>query len=383
LIHQLDNQTEKQKSQIHQIHQQYDYIIFNGYIPNIFNDIFMINHSIKKIFVTHSDVSWSNYFIEKYYDNFHKIITVNNYTIDKINKFVVNQNQNQNQKMIKIINYVELINQNQNQNHNQNQNKKFGMISRFSEDKNVIMLLFALKSFFNIYNDYTFYLVGFENKDIQNYLAYMIEYLDLKEHVKLEGYQENVEYYYNLFDFIILPSVSEGASYNLMESMSYKKFIIASNVGGNQELLNNDCVYIDYSSIREFESNHLYIDNYNKQLNLIGYYTINNIEKFNNDYHVTKNISNHFPFIQNIPSILIQYKGLNKNIESELNKLKNTWKINCNNIFNSMQQVINMNKEKKEKLIQNNYDKIMNQYNKINYYKNINTILDINIDKYR
>jgi hypothetical protein len=375
LIHQLNNQNKKQETQ-----QQYDYIIFNGYIPNIFNDNFMTNHLIKKIFVTHSDVSWSNYFIKKYYNNFHKIITVNNYTINKINKFVVNENQeNQNQKMIKIINYVE---QNQNQQNQQNQqnkikNKKFGMISRFSEDKNVIMLLYALKSFFNIYTDYQFYLVGFENNNIQNYLTYMIEYLDLKKHVILEGYKENVEYYYHLFDFIILPSVSEGASYNLMESMNYKKLIIASNVGGNYELLGNDCIYIEYSSIREFESNHLYIENYNKQLNLIGYYTINNIEEFNNDYHVIKNINNQFPFIQNIPSLLIQYKGLNKNKESELNKLKNTWQINCNNIFNSLIQVINMNIDEKEKLIENNYNKIIHQYNKNNYYKNINTILDL------
>ena len=107
-----------------------------------------------------------------------------------------------------------------------------------------------------------------------------------------------------------------------MESMMYKKLIVVSNVGGNYELLENDCIYINYENIKEFEENTIYIKNYNQQLNLLGYYTIDNKEEFNNNYNVIKNINNLYLNIQNIPSILIQYKGLDRNIEHELNRLK-------------------------------------------------------------
>ena len=254
------------------------------------------------------------------------------------------------------------------------------MISRFSEDKNVIMLLYALKEFFMINDDYKFYLVGFENEDIQKYLKYMIEYLKLNNYVILEGYKENIEYYYELFDFVILPSVSEGASYNIIESMIYKKLIIVSDVGGNKELLQNDCIYIDYNHIKEFEKNHLYIKNYNKQLNILGYYTINNRNEFNNTFHIINNINKNYSYIQNIPSILIQYKGLDRNIESYLNKLKSVWDENVNKILNSIFKAIHINNEEKEKIIKNNQKKIINNLNKNNYYKNINTILDLDLD---
>ena len=59
----------------------------------------------------------------------------------------------------------------------------------------------------------------------------MINYLDLNNNIKIEGYQEDIKKYYELFDFIILPSVSEGTSYNLIESMIYKKLIIIVMLG--------------------------------------------------------------------------------------------------------------------------------------------------------
>ena len=57
-----------------------------------------LNKTKTIIFVTHSDVGYSNYFIMNYNSYFDKIITVNNYTIDKLLNDYVELN---NVKMLK------------------------------------------------------------------------------------------------------------------------------------------------------------------------------------------------------------------------------------------------------------------------------------------
>ena len=68
------------------------FIIFlNGVFP--FNNNILDNNFTKIIFITHSDVAYSNYFIEQYYKFFYKIITVNNYTIEKLSTLLhINKN---------------------------------------------------------------------------------------------------------------------------------------------------------------------------------------------------------------------------------------------------------------------------------------------------
>ena len=78
-----------------------DYIIFNGYIPNKLINILNEFNIIKKIFITHSDVAWSNYYVKKYYEYFYKIITVNNYTKEKKKYFLKLKNNNKIKKMKK------------------------------------------------------------------------------------------------------------------------------------------------------------------------------------------------------------------------------------------------------------------------------------------
>ena len=212
---------------------------------------------------------------------------------------------------------------------------------------------------------------------MQRYIKYIINYLDLNKYIKIEGLRDEIENYDKLFDFIILPSVSEGTSYNLIESMIYQKLIIASNVGGNNELLENNCIIIDYDNIKEYEKNNLYIENYNDHLNLLGYYTIKNLSKLKDNYSI--NVDYSFEKIDNIPSIFIEYDGNDNILEEDLFNLKTSWDKNCYKIFNSLLHAVNINNETKQKYITNNKNKINNEYNKLKYYEDILNILDISI----
>ena len=290
----------------------YDYIVFNSDIPNNLN-IKELNGKI--FFITHSDVAYANYFIEKYHHYFYKIITVNEYTKNKLsNMLQINEN-----KFFKIINYSEINNINK----NNNKNYKFGVISRFSEDKNIPMLILSLVDVFKKHTNYKCYLVGTHTPKYDDYLKHLCKLYNISKNIIFEGYQEDVLKYYEIFDFIILPSVSEGCSYNIIEAMNIGLPIITSNVGGNHELIKNNVngIIYDYTNIRDYEKTKIYITNYNEHLNKIGYIMPDFNEKselFNiNKNTITKSILEMINFT-----------------DEHLNIIKNNNKEFINNYFN-------------------------------------------------
>lgn len=50
---------------------------------------------------------------------------------------------------------------------------------------------------------------------------------------------EELEHLYNMADIFVLPSLSEGLPYTLIEAMSYKKCVIATNIAGNCDVIRN------------------------------------------------------------------------------------------------------------------------------------------------
>ena len=339
-----------------------DFIIFNSIIPFKNNEIEQLSSLTKIFFVTHSDVAYSNYFIEKYSKYFYKIITVNDYTINKLTKLLsINKN-----KFIKIINYVsmkppsnEYINI---------KNKKFGLISRFSEDKNLPMFILSLINVFKKYPNYKCYFVGTHTKYYDEYLKDIVKINNLKKNIIFEGYQNNVTKYYEMFDFIVLPSVSEGASYNIIESMNYGLPVVCSDVGGNHELIRDEMngLLFEYSNIKKFEEKNIYITNYNNQLSNIGY--IVNDTTFNNKY-INKSIFNKTDVI--LPHNVICNKNgcINcKNCEY-ISKSNEIFINNMNNISVSIIKMIEMHNEEIKNINYNNKLFIQNSFNE-NIYMN-------------
>ena len=313
-------------------------IFFNSDLPFKDNDIKEISKITKIMFVTHSDVAFSNSFVQKYHQYMEKIITVNNYTIRKLSK----QINIDFKKFYKIINFCDINKDNLIVKHN----KKFGVISRFSEDKNIPMLLYALKDVFKKYSNYKCYLVGTYNEKYDNYLKNLSIELNIENNVVFEGYQENVTKYYEMFDFIVLPSVSEGCSYNIIEAMSLGLPVVTSDVGGNHELIKNNVngILYEYEGIKEYESKTIFITNYNEQLLRLGYKTNNNLIQtpFNtNDY----NLINRFK------------KNMNKISESIIKMIQ---------LYNDMNNI--------EKIKENNIKFIEDKFNESFY---INQLFDL------
>jgi glycosyltransferase involved in cell wall biosynthesis len=350
-----------------------NYIIFNSNINFSKNDMDSVKELSKLIFITHSDVAYSNYFIKSYHTYFHKILTVNKYTQTKLidllkintNKFIMINNYSNIKKNNKL--FVSNIMKN-------SKKKTFGIISRFSEDKNIPMFLNALVNVFNIYPDYKCYLVGTENEYYDNFLKKLCKLFKLENNVYFEGYQSETIKYYELFDFIVLPSVSEGCSYNIIEAMTLGVPVVLSDVGGNHELIKNRVggILYSYEGIKDYESKHVYIENYNTMLENIGY--------FLNDQYVKDNYNIIIDYATNnavlIPNIVNckKHGDYNSNC-NECNLLKNKKIIFNRNMVNISNSIIEMvDNDKILDFVKNNQEFIENKFNE-NIY--INQVLDI------
>jgi glycosyltransferase involved in cell wall biosynthesis len=102
--------------------------------------------------------------------------------------------------------------------------------------KGIDDLLLAIKRLDRKYN-VLFLVLGGGDKE-RNYLDLIEEY-KITDRVKLLGYQNDINCYLKYADLAILPSRSEGASNSLIEYMMAGLPIIATDAGGNNELLNH------------------------------------------------------------------------------------------------------------------------------------------------
>ena len=70
-------------------------------------------------------------------------------------------------------------------------------------------------------------------------LEYLVEKLGISNHVRLIGYEKNIETFLSVIDLFILPSLTEGLPISLLEAMALGKPVIGSRVGGIKEVIQN------------------------------------------------------------------------------------------------------------------------------------------------
>lgn len=97
---------------------------------------------------------------------------------------------------------------------------------------------FLLKAFSDLVSDYPHLkLVLIGNDDMNGQLQQLAISLNISKQVIFLGQRHDVRALLQLADFCVLPSLSEGMSNAVLEYMSAAKAVIATNVGGNSELV--------------------------------------------------------------------------------------------------------------------------------------------------
>jgi glycosyltransferase involved in cell wall biosynthesis len=96
-------------------------------------------------------------------------------------------------------------------------------------------LLAAVPQVLNAHPRTKFLIVG--RGDLEASLKEAVKRAGLERQVRFLGFREDISALLSLMDIFVLPSLSEGLSIALLEAMAAGKPVIATNVGGNPELV--------------------------------------------------------------------------------------------------------------------------------------------------
>ena len=111
-------------------------------------------------------------------------------------------------------------------------------IGRFSEQKNHIEMVLALKKLIDAGEKIRFIFVG--EGDLLGDIKEQVDKQHLTKYVIFAGTTGNVRPWFEKSDLFMLPSKWEGMPMTLIEAMSAAMPIIASNVGGVPDMLENE-----------------------------------------------------------------------------------------------------------------------------------------------
>ena len=317
--------------------------IFNSYNLKIITSFEIFNlyelKTIKNNFeninlygITHSEVSYYNKYFSENSDYFEKIITINKQTYNKYKKINI-------KNVILLHNNINEINKISNIYTFNKENIKILFFSRSSYDKNVIMLLYAInkiidKGYKVIIDLYT---------DNNNTINFYHNLLKNKSSINFKKFTNNKDIYLD-YDFCILPSVSEGCSMNILESINYQIPILCTMIQSNNEIINNYLPMFNFNNLDNISN--LFIYNYNDFLEIIGYETsFNNTQLGILTPYITNNKNKIMIFENNLNEIVNKIEELINNYDFYKNKtieLKNFIRNKYFNIKKYIQEINNL-----------------------------------------
>ncbi len=110
-----------------------------------------------------------------------------------------------------------------------------GAIGRLAPQKGPAYLLRAARLLIDGGLDAQFLLVG--EGELEGELLQMVTDLGLDDHVSLPGFSNDIPQVLAALDVFVLPSLYEGLPYTLMEAMAAGCAVVATNVMGNRDLI--------------------------------------------------------------------------------------------------------------------------------------------------
>jgi glycosyltransferase involved in cell wall biosynthesis len=145
-----------------------------------------------------------------------------------------------------------------------NMDKIISIIGIIEENKGQYFAIKIFKEIITKYKNVHLIICGDFNKKYKNFFLKRIFELGIKKKVTFIPHINNVDLIYKLSNIILIPSQEkESFSYVALESLKYKKPVVASNIGGLPEIIKNNIngFIINKDNAKEFEKKILYILN--------------------------------------------------------------------------------------------------------------------------
>lgn len=250
------------------------------YTTAISNILFKFNKNIKVIHTEH------NVFPDKNFINLRgeNIIAVSNVVRDNLIKNRVKE------KNVKLIYNGIKVDESITLNDRNDDIIRIGVIARLNKQKGHMYLLMALKDIVKHMNNIKVSLIG--DGEEKDRLLGFVENNELGEYIEFCGNVDDVPSIIQKFDFFILPSEYEGLPISILEVMSKMRILIATDVGGNCEIIEDGVngFIVEPKNVKALENKLNYvIKNFNKLdiINKKAYETIKNNFSLENmvEYH--------------------------------------------------------------------------------------------------
>ena len=100
-------------------------------------------------------------------------------------------------------------------------------------------------------------------------LEALIKVLKLEENVRLLGYQSNIPRKMTESDIVIINSLSEGFTIVAIEALYYAKVLISTDVGGSDEILDENFIFEPDKLAEKIETIHKRYENYQQMFDQI------------------------------------------------------------------------------------------------------------------
>lgn len=110
-----------------------------------------------------------------------------------------------------------------------------GCISRFAPQKGVEYFILSIPEILSKHSSIKFLLVG--EGPTEEKIMYLISSKGLKENIKILPFQPKIDDILKAIDILVVPSLSEGLPYLILEAMAKGKVVVATSVGGIPEII--------------------------------------------------------------------------------------------------------------------------------------------------
>jgi glycosyltransferase involved in cell wall biosynthesis len=152
----------------------------------------------------------------------------------------------------------------------QENEKIISIIGRLSNEKGHATFLNAAKQIIKKRKDIKFLIIG--SGDLFDTVKKFIINNNLSNYIIMTGFKKEIEKYISASDLIVVPSGLEGLGGIIVESCIEKKAVIASNVGGIPEIINNNLtgILFEKDNYNELSDKILDIIDDKKMLNDLG-----------------------------------------------------------------------------------------------------------------
>ncbi len=164
----------------------------------------------------------------------------------------------------------------------------FGFVGRISIEKNIPLLFYSFRKFLDEYASMDCILHIFGDTCNEKYGKYINKLaIDLKidSFIEYHGHVSDKDEIYKDIDILLLPSISEGIPYCLVERSYYGIPVVASNIGAIDEIVSeDDGILFDYKNYPV--NDNLYVNTFSDLLLNLGFV----MESDDNCNHLTNDI---------------------------------------------------------------------------------------------